>query len=106
MDLTTEVLKALAHRDRIGVLELAAAAKRAGVTPKDCADAMDSLTLGTAAYHVRQLADAGLLTLTGTTPARGAVSHHYEITGYGRAGLKAAQKLARDLQAAALKVAA
>jgi hypothetical protein len=36
-------------------------------------------SLGTVSYHVRRLADAGVLEELFTTPARGAVEHHYGL---------------------------
>lgn len=41
------------------------------------------------AYHVRRLFAAGLIELAGTRPVRGAVEHHYRLTGSGRAWLRA-----------------
>jgi DNA-binding transcriptional ArsR family regulator len=39
--------------------------------------------LGTVAYHVRVLLDAGFIEEVGTTPRRGAIQHHYRVRGDG-----------------------
>lgn len=51
------------------------------------------LTLGALAYHVRGLARAGLIVLTGLTPRRGAVEHSYSLTERGRAVVAALKRL-------------
>ena len=38
-------------------------------------------SLGTIAYHVRKLAELGVVELVGTAPRRGAVEHFYALTG-------------------------
>lgn len=45
------------------------------------------------AYHVRRLLEAGLIELARTRPVRGALEHHYRITGRGRAWLCALDSL-------------
>jgi DNA-binding transcriptional ArsR family regulator len=48
-----------------------------------------SLSLGTVAYHVRELASAGLLELRETIQRRGAIEHRYGITSQGKAAAAA-----------------
>jgi DNA-binding transcriptional ArsR family regulator len=45
------------------------------------------------AYHVRRLLEAGLIELARTRPVRGALEHHYRVTGRGRAWLDALDSL-------------
>jgi DNA-binding transcriptional ArsR family regulator len=45
-------------------------------SPKQIADALDA-PLGQVSYHVRKLADAGLLELVAAEPRRGALEHFY-----------------------------
>jgi predicted transcriptional regulator len=48
-------------------------------SPKELARELDaSLTL--VSYHVRHLAELGVIRLEHTTPHRGAVAHHYRAT--------------------------
>jgi len=47
-------------------------------TPREVADAL-RLPLGTVAYHVRFLAEHGVLRLAGRTTRRGAAVHHYQL---------------------------
>jgi predicted ArsR family transcriptional regulator len=48
-------------------------------TPSDIARAL-RLPLTTVSYHVRFLADRGIVRLAGKTQRRGAVAHHYQLT--------------------------
>jgi predicted ArsR family transcriptional regulator len=52
-------------------------------TPSDIASAL-RLALGTVSYHVRFLADRGIVRLAGRTQRRGAVAHHYQLTDRDR----------------------
>ncbi len=52
-------------------------------TPSDIAAALQ-LPLGTVSYHVRFLADRGIIRLAGKTQRRGAVAHHYQLTDRDR----------------------
>ncbi|MBS1870587.1 MAG: winged helix-turn-helix domain-containing protein [Actinobacteria bacterium] len=53
-------------------------------TPVDVA-AVLRLPLGTVSYHVRFLAQRGILRLTGHTQRRGVSVHHYQLADRGRA---------------------
>lgn len=52
-------------------------------TPSAIADAL-RLRLGTVSYHVRFLADRGIVRLAGRTQRRGATVHHYQLTDRDR----------------------
>jgi predicted ArsR family transcriptional regulator len=52
-------------------------------TPSSIADAL-RLPLGTVSYHVRFLADRGIVRLAGRTQRRGATVHHYQLTDRDR----------------------
>jgi len=52
-------------------------------TPSDIARAL-RLPLTTVSYHVRFLADRGIVRLAGRTQRRGAVTHHYQLTDRDR----------------------
>jgi len=52
-------------------------------TPSDIASPL-RLALGTVSYHVRFLADRGIVRLAGRTQRRGAVAHHYQLTDRDR----------------------
>lgn len=52
-------------------------------TPTDIAAAL-RLPIGTVSYHVRFLADRGIVRLAGRTQRRGAVAHHYQLTDRDR----------------------
>lgn len=57
--------------------------------------APDTRPVTAVAYHVRRLFGAGLIELVKTRPVRGALEHHYRITGRGRAWLAALDSLDR-----------
>jgi len=79
-----DLLGALAHPIRLAIM-------RAAVdefSPKQMADTFGDVSLQLVSYHVRILRDAGLLTLSGTEPRRGALEHFY------RASPDAAKRLA------------
>lgn len=71
-----EKLKVLAHPLRLKIL------KRAQVSDVSAKEAALELRepIGKVSYHVRVLADAGLLELTRQTPRRGAIESHYRAT--------------------------
>jgi DNA-binding transcriptional ArsR family regulator len=48
-------------------------------TPSDIAGAL-GLPLGTVSYHIRFLAEVGIVRLAGRTQRRGASVHHYQLT--------------------------
>jgi DNA-binding HxlR family transcriptional regulator len=80
-ELVAEVLGALGHPIRVRVIqEFDDGAK---LSPSRLHDAMPDVSLGTLAYHVRQLAGAGLLQRAGRIPRRGAVEHLYLLTATG-----------------------
>lgn len=73
---TADWLAALGHVHRVTILHHFLAAGTA--TPSDIAEA-HRLPLGTASYHVRVLADRGILRLAGTTRRRGFSVRHYQL---------------------------
>ncbi len=66
-------IKAMSHPLRVRIL---AVLEQRTASPNELAQAMGA-TLGTVAYHVRHLANLGLIELVKETPRRGAVEHHY-----------------------------
>jgi predicted ArsR family transcriptional regulator len=52
-------------------------------TPSDIASTL-RLPLSSVSYHVRFLADRGVIRLAGKTQRRGAVAHHYQLTDRDR----------------------
>ena len=68
------VVKALNHPLRVEILR-AIEVDRA--SPVELSRRLDA-PLGVVSYHVRVLADLGLIKLVKRTPRRGAVEHHYE----------------------------
>ena len=78
------LLSALSHPLRISIMREAGAP----FSPKQLSDRWGGeVSLQLIAYHVRLLADAGLLKLESTRPRRGAVEHFY------KAGPKATKRL-------------
>jgi len=77
-------LRALAHPTRLRAL---AAFHDGELSPVELARLLDEprVSLGALAYHVKRLAAAGLIELSGTIHRRGAVEHRYAITARGRA---------------------
>jgi DNA-binding transcriptional ArsR family regulator len=74
VDITdARVVKALAHPLRVRILSLL---DEGELSPTELSD-MLGVPIGNVSYHVRQLADLGLIRLTRETPRRGAVEHHY-----------------------------
>jgi DNA-binding transcriptional ArsR family regulator len=91
-DAIAQLLRSVAHPTRVrALLEL----QRAELSPTEMKPRLadPELTLPTLAYHVRTLADGGLIELTGATPRRGAMEHHYALTSLGEAMVAALQQL-------------
>jgi DNA-binding transcriptional ArsR family regulator len=80
-ELVAEVLAALGHPIRVRVIQQFDDDVK--LSPSRLHDAMPDVSLGTLAYHVRQLAGAGLLQRAGRIPRRGAVEHLYLLTSTG-----------------------
>jgi DNA-binding HxlR family transcriptional regulator len=76
-----EVLGALGHPVRVRVIW--AFEEGVKLSPSRLQEALPDVSLGTLAYHVRQLATAGLLRRAGRVPRRGAVEHLYLLTPTG-----------------------
>lgn len=76
-----EVLGALGHPVRVRVIRHFD--EDVKLSPSRLHEAMPDVSLGTLAYHVRQLAGAGLLRRAGRVPRRGAVEHLYLLTSTG-----------------------
>lgn len=72
-----QMVRALAHPLRRQVL---ASLRGRVASPRELADELGR-GLGTVSYHVRQLAEAGLVELVRTEPRRGATAHFYTATG-------------------------
>jgi DNA-binding transcriptional ArsR family regulator len=69
------IAKALSHPLRV---QLLSALDGREASPVQLAEEIGApLTL--VSFHVRRLADAGLITQTGTRPVRGAVEHFYRV---------------------------
>lgn len=58
------------------VVEVLVLCERRTLSPKQMSDELD-MPLGQLSYHVRRLADAGLLELVDTEPRRWALEHFY-----------------------------
>ena len=68
-----QLAKALAHPLRVAILgEL----EERTASPSDLAGTLDA-PLGVVSYHVRRLAQLGLVKLVDTRPRRGAIEHYY-----------------------------
>jgi DNA-binding HxlR family transcriptional regulator len=80
-DVLAEVLGALGHPVRVRVIRHFD--ENVKLSPSRLQEAMPDVSLGTLAYHVRQLAGAGLLQRAGRIPRRGAVEHLYLLTSTG-----------------------
>jgi predicted ArsR family transcriptional regulator len=74
-------LHAVGHPYRVEILRHLLTTGTA--TPSDVA-AVLRIPLGTVSYHVRFLADRGIVRLAGRTQRRGAVAHHYQLTDRDR----------------------
>jgi DNA-binding transcriptional ArsR family regulator len=82
----TAVAKALSHPSRFEILTRLAS--EGSASPSEIAAGAPE-SLAKLAYHVRELASAGLIRRTRTRQVRGAVEHFYELTADGRAALEA-----------------
>ena len=82
-EVVAEVLGALGHPVRLRVIQHFD--ENVKLSPSRLQEAMPDVSLGTLAYHVRQLAGAGLLQRAGRIPRRGAVEHLYLLTSTGAA---------------------
>jgi DNA-binding transcriptional ArsR family regulator len=71
------LVKALAHPLRVRILAIL---QSKTASPSEIAEEL-SMPLGNVSYHVRCLADFGLIRLVRRTPRRGAIEHHYEAVG-------------------------
>lgn len=88
--LTAETVgKVLMHPVRVKVMATLRGASKP-MSPRQFA-VVTAATLGTTAYHVRELSKLGLLKSSGTRPARGAVEHFYTLSPTGE---QAADKVA------------
>jgi DNA-binding transcriptional ArsR family regulator len=68
------LVKALAHPLRIRILAIL---EDRVASPSEIAEQLDA-PLGNVSYHVRQLAELGLISLVRETPVRGTLEHHYK----------------------------
>ncbi len=93
LELVAGGCNALGHPLRLAVLYAMRA--RGESSPVELAGivAPDARSLPGVAYHVRRLLQAGLIELAGTRPVRGALEHHYRVSGLGRAWLDALDSL-------------
>jgi DNA-binding transcriptional ArsR family regulator len=71
------LVKALAHPLRVQILGML---QDRTASPSDLAQELDA-PLGNVSYHVRILAQLGLLKLVKKRPRRGAIEHYYEARG-------------------------
>ncbi len=71
------LVKAFAHPLRIRILGIF---ENQVASPSEIAEQL-GVPLGNVSYHVRILADYGLIKLVRRTPRRGAIEHHYEAVG-------------------------
>jgi DNA-binding transcriptional ArsR family regulator len=69
------IVRALAHPMRLEILSIV---EKRTASPKEIAREIGA-PLTHVSYHVRQLAQLGLIKLERTTPRRGAVEHHYSM---------------------------
>jgi DNA-binding transcriptional ArsR family regulator len=74
-------LRAVGHPVRIRLLSQAEEGVK--LSASKARELVPGVSLGTLAYHVRCLADAGLLRNAGLVPRRGAVEHLYLLTPLG-----------------------
>lgn len=94
---TEDLAKLFGHPLRLELLARMAAAGGERQSPSSLA-AETGAQLGNVSYHVRELANAGLITKAGSKPRRGAVEHYYrsKFTPAECAGLLGVR--ARDAQ--------
>lgn len=80
IQINNAVLSSLGHPLRRKILRELEGNTNGGLSPKMLSEKLEA-HIGVVSYHVRLLADAGVLKLTGTKPARGAVEHFYVRAG-------------------------
>ena len=73
-----DLIKAVGHRDRRRILRVLHEAREAR-SPNEIAGTI-SETVGHVSYHFKVLRECGVVTLTDTRPARGAMEHFYSST--------------------------
>lgn len=97
-DQVTAGAKLFAHPLRVQIVRelLVCGEKR---SPSQLADLL-GMPIGNVSYHVRQLADAGVIGKAGTRPRRGAIKHFYVANGQAAAALKALRAATGELLAA------
>jgi len=78
--------RVMSHPARVAIL--LALAREGSASPSSAASAA-SVSLGSCSYHMHTLMALGVVRLRATRPVRGAVEHFYELTGDGRAALRA-----------------
>lgn len=93
--MVAELLGALGHPIRVRVIRHFD--EDVKLSPSRLHEAMPDVSLGTLAYHVRQLAGAGLLRRAGRVPRRGAVEHLYSLTATGATMATVTEELADRL---------
>lgn len=82
MDKNDAVLNALGHPIRRAILRRLENNANGGVSPSQLAKDLEGhLPLANISYHVRILAQTGVLKLVKTKPRRGAVEHYYKRAG-------------------------
>lgn len=74
------LVKALAHPLRLRILSVL---EERTASPKEIAQEVDA-PLTHVSYHVRQLAELGVIKLVRTTQVRGAIEHHYKLEAHPR----------------------
>jgi DNA-binding transcriptional ArsR family regulator len=79
-DKNTAVLTALNHPIRRQILRYLENNNNGGVSPKKLSENLNQ-PLGNVAYHIRILAESGVVKLATTKPRRGAVEHFYKRAG-------------------------
>ena len=87
------ILNALAHPVRTMILRRGADGL---ISPKEVAEAMGE-PLGNVSYHVRILAEAGLLKLSKTEPRRGALAHYYVVPPSAKKAIRRANSEIAEL---------
>jgi DNA-binding transcriptional ArsR family regulator len=70
-----QMVKALAHPLRVRALAILRARR---ASPSEIAEEL-GMPLTNVSYHIRVLADNGLIRLVSRTPKRGVIEHHYEV---------------------------
>ena len=90
-----DVFGALSHPVRIrALMQFEGGAK---LSPSGLKETIAEVSLGNLAYHVHQLANAGLLKPAGRVPRRGAIEHLYVLTPKGTRTAGALGELAPKL---------